>query len=78
MSWLFNPHSKDKGDQMKRLTYPGDYCKDIAYCNNGCTTYCTKSCLSKKLWEKLKAYENTGLTPEEVEDLKHGNFEKLP
>lgn len=57
---------------MKRLTYPGDYCKDIAYCNNGCTT----SCLNKKLWEKLKAYEDTGISPEEVEGLKNGS-EKL-
>lgn len=54
---------------MKRLTHPGDYCEDIAYCNNGCAT----SCLNKKLWEKLKAYEDTGLTPEEVKRLKDGS-----
>lgn len=57
---------------MKRLTYPGDYCKDIAHCDNGCG-----SCPGKRLWERLKAYENTGLSPEEVEDLNHGNSEKL-
>lgn len=50
---------------MKRLTYPGDYCKDIAYCDNNCST----SCRNKQLWEKLKAYEDTGLTPEEVKAL---------
>lgn len=51
---------------MKRLTYPGDYCRDIAYCNNGCAT---ANCHNKKLWEKLKAYEDTGLTPEEIKAL---------
>lgn len=48
---------------MNRLTYPGDYCKDIAYCDNGCT-----NCRNKQLWEKLKAYEDTGLSPEEVKE----------
>lgn len=57
---------------MKRLTYPGDYCKDIAYCDNGCT-----DCRNKQLWEKLRAYENTGLSPEEIRRLKHGDPEKL-
>lgn len=59
---------------MKRLTYLGDYCKDIAYCDNGCTT---ANCRNKQLWEKLKAYEDTGLTPEEVKRLKDGNSEEL-
>lgn len=58
---------------MKRLTYPGDYCQDIAQCDNNCS----ESCQGKRLWEKLLAYENTGLTPEEVEDLKNGSSEKL-
>ena len=58
---------------MKRVTYPGDYCEDIAHCDNNCGG----NCRNKKLWERLKEYENTGLTPEEVEGLKHGNSEKL-
>lgn len=58
---------------MKRLTYPGDYCEDIAHCENNCGG----SCPGKRLWERLKAYENTGLTPEEVEDLNHGSSENL-
>lgn len=58
---------------MKRLTYPGDYCKDIAYCDKNCSA----SCRNKQLWEKLKAYEDTGLTPEEVQRLKDGNPEEL-
>lgn len=72
--WCDNQHSEDKGDQMKRLTYPGDYCQDIARCENNCSG----SCQAKRQWERLRAYEETGLSPEEVEDLKHGNSEKLP
>lgn len=59
---------------MKRLTYPGDYCEDIAHCDNNCGG----SCQGKRIWEKLRAYEDTGLSPEEVEGLKNGNPEKLP
>lgn len=51
---------------MNRLTYPGDYCKDIALCDNDCGG----SCRNKQLWEKLKAYEDTGLSPEEIVSLK--------
>lgn len=58
---------------MNRLTYPGDYCNDIAYCENNCRT----PCLPKRIWERLKAYEDTGLTPEEVEELKNGSSEEL-
>ena len=62
---------------MKRLTYDGNFC-DIAMCDPG-ESGCPKGgCNSKKVWERLKAYEDTGLSPEEVEDLKHGNSEKLP
>ena len=50
---------------MKRITYPGDYCEDIAYCDNNCGG----SCIGKRLWEKLRAYEDTGLTPEEIRGL---------
>lgn len=59
---------------MNRLTYPGDYCEDIAHCENNCGG----SCHAKRQWEQLRAYENTGLTPEEVEELKNGNSQKLP
>ncbi len=53
---------------MKRLTFEGDFC-DIAQCrelpcpHNG-------SCSQRKVWERLKAYEDTGLYPESVEALK--------
>lgn len=58
---------------MNRLTYPGDYCQDIAQCDNNCS----ESCQAKRQWERLRAYENTGLTPEEVKRLKDGSSEEL-
>jgi hypothetical protein len=61
---------------MKRLTYEGNFC-DIAVCDPG-ESGCPKGgCSSKKVWERLKAYEDTGLTPEEVERLKDGSSEEL-
>ena len=47
---------------MERLTFEGNFC-DIAQCweipcpHNG-------ACSQRKVWERLKAYEDTGLTPE--------------
>lgn len=50
---------------MNRLTYEGNFC-DIAMCDPG-ESVCPKGgCSSKKIWERLKAYEDTGLTPEQV------------
>lgn len=51
---------------MDRLTFDGNFC-DISQwrelqCPHG------GSCTHRKVWEKLKAYEDTGLTPEEVND----------
>lgn len=52
---------------MERLTFDGSFC-DIAkcaetpggsFCENG-------ACSQRKVWERLKAYEDTGLEPEEV------------
>lgn len=53
---------------MKRLTYEGDYCEDIALCDPDSST-CGSNCRNRQLWEKLKAYEDTGLSPEEVKAL---------
>ena len=53
---------------MERLTFEGNFC-DIAQCDviPG-ASYCESgSCTQRKVWERLKAYEDTGLTPEEVE-----------
>lgn len=54
---------------MERLTFEGNFC-DIAQCDaipGG--SYCESgSCTQRKVWERLKAYENTGLTPELVRE----------
>lgn len=54
---------------MKRLTYEGNYC-DIAMCDPE-ESICPKQggCILKKVWERLKAYEDTGLSPEEIKAL---------
>ena len=52
---------------MERLTFDGNFC-DIAQCrelpcpHNG-------ACSQRKVWERLKAYEDKRLTPEEVSTL---------
>ena len=56
---------------MERLTFEGNFC-DIAQCDvipGG--SYCeSSSCTQRKVWEQLKAYEDTGLTPEQCENAK--------
>ena len=49
---------------MKRLTYEGNFC-DIALCDPH-NSSCNGNCKNRQLWERLKAYEDTGLTPEEI------------
>lgn len=56
---------------MERLTFEGNFC-DIAQCDviSG-GSYCeSSSCTQRKVWEQLKAYEDTGLTPEQCENAK--------
>lgn len=53
---------------MKRLTYEGNYCEDIALCNAS-ESACGGACPAKKIWERLKAYEDTGFTPQEIADM---------
>ena len=52
---------------MERLTFEGNFC-DIAQCDviPGGSSCESGSCTQRKVWERLKAYEDTGLTPEEV------------
>ena len=54
---------------MERLTFEGNFC-DIAQCDvipGG--SYCESgSCTQRKVWERLAAYEDTGLTPELVRE----------
>ena len=51
---------------MDRLTFDGNFC-DISQCRELPCPYNT-ACTQRQVWEKLKACENTGLTPEEVND----------
>ena len=51
---------------MERLTFDGNFC-DISRCRELHTCPYT-ACTQRQVWEKLKAYEDTGLTPEEVND----------
>ena len=50
---------------MERLTFDGDFC-DIALCSEPRGgSFCEDgSCSQRKVWERLKEYEDTGLTPE--------------
>lgn len=47
---------------MERLTFDGNFC-DIAQCREIPCPY-DNNCTQKQVWERLKAYEDTGLTPE--------------
>ena len=49
---------------MERLTFEGNFC-EIARCKEVKCPYDT-ACSQKQVWERLKAYEDTGLTPEEI------------
>ena len=49
---------------MERLTFDGNFC-DIAQCRELPCPY-DGACSQRKVWERLKAYEDKGLEPEEV------------
>ena len=51
---------------MKRLTFEGNFC-DIAQCTEiPGGSFCEDgACSQRKVWERLKEYEDTGLTPEQ-------------
>ena len=52
---------------MERLTFEGNFC-DIAMCQDvPGGSFCENgACSQRKVWERLKAYEDTGLEPEEI------------
>ena len=52
---------------MKRLTFEGLFC-DIAKCDStpGGTFCESGTCTQRRVWERLKEYEDTGLGPEEI------------
>lgn len=52
---------------MERLTFEGNFC-DIAQCREIPCPY-NGACSQRKVWERLKQYEDTGYTPEEIEKL---------
>ena len=52
---------------MERMTFEGNFC-EIAQCSCMKCPYDT-DCSQKQVWERLKAYEDTGLTPKEVTSL---------
>lgn len=47
---------------MERLTFDGNFC-DISQCRELPCQH-GGNCSQKQVWERLKAYEDTGLTPE--------------
>ena len=47
---------------MERLTFEGNFC-DIAQCRELPCKY-DGNCTQKQVWERLKAYENAGLSPQ--------------
>lgn len=48
---------------MERLTFDGNFC-DISQCRE-LPCPCNTACTQRQVWEKLKAYEDLGLEPEE-------------
>ena len=69
--------NQNGGNVMERLTFDGNFC-DIAQCTSTPGgSFCEDgSCSARKVWERLKAYEETGLTPEEI-DMDHEAAEQL-
>ena len=53
---------------MERLTFEGNFC-EIAQCECMKCPYDT-ACSQKQVWERLKQYEDTGLSPEKVSWMK--------
>lgn len=55
---------------MNRLTFEGNFC-DIAMCRETPGgSFCEDGyCSQRKCWERLKQYEDTGLSPEEIKDI---------
>lgn len=52
---------------MERLTFEGNFC-EIAQCGHVKCPYDT-ACSQKQVWERLKQYEDTKRTPEQIEAL---------
>lgn len=59
---------------MERLTFEGNFC-DIAQCRELPCPY-NNACSQRKVWERLKAYEDTGLTPERCAEFARADAER--
>lgn len=60
---------KDAGSGvMERLTFDGNFC-DISQCRELPCQH-GGNCSQKQVWERLKEYEDTGMTPEQCENAK--------
>nr|DAP41395.1 MAG TPA: nucleoside triphosphate pyrophosphohydrolase [Bacteriophage sp.] len=71
---------------MERLTNkawrnldPWECCGQDKYCQRGCHDPggCTKGCIVPQLYARLGAYEDTGLTPQEVKSMQEEHFSGL-
>ena len=51
---------------MERLTFEGNFC-DIAQCRELPCKY-DGNCTQKQVWERLKAYEDAGLSPQACDE----------
>lgn len=58
---------------MERLTFEGNFC-DIAQCREYACLY-NGACSQRKVWERLKAYEDTGLEPERCAEFARADAE---
>lgn len=58
---------------MERLTFEGNFC-DIVMCHDNLCPY-NGECSQRKVWERLKAYEDTGLTPERCAEFARADAE---
>ena len=58
---------------MERMTFEGNFC-DIAQCRELPCPY-NGACSHRKVWERLAAYEETGLTPERCAEFARADAE---
>lgn len=58
---------------MERLTFEGNFC-DIAQCRELPCPY-NGACSQRKVWERIAAYEETGLTPERCAEFARADAE---
>lgn len=66
-------------DKAWRNFDPWECCGQDKYCQRGCHDPggCTKGCIVPRLYARLGAYEDTGLTPGEVKSMQEEHFSGL-